>query len=192
MRKNPIDQFHEWLEEAIHAHILEPNAMVLATANKEGRPSSRTVLLKKYDASGLIFFTNTESRKAKELQENPYASATFLWKEIHRQVCIDAKVEKISHDDTASYFASRPRGSQLGAWASKQGTILSSREELDKEFQRLDTLYHDQEIPLPPFWGGFKMIPYQFNFWQGRLNRLHDRFMYLLQEDTWEIFRLSP
>lgn len=190
---NPFDQFDLWLSEAIEAKILEPNAMVLATASAEGVPSSRTVLLKKVDRHGFVFFTNYESRKAQELVINPRASLTFLWKEIERQVCIVGVVEKTTREEASEYFAQRPRASQLSAWASPQSRILSSRQVLEESYAKFDALYKGKEVPCPPFWGGFRIVPHRFEFWQGRLNRLHDRFQYILADDgLWHLDRLAP
>lgn len=189
--KNPFEQFKLWLGEAIKSEVLEPNAMILSTATKTGIPSSRTVLLKEIDERGLIFFTNKESRKAKEMIENPEVSLVFWWAPLERQVAIQGKAEQIDKADDENYFTKRPRGNQLGCWASRQGAVISSREILEDEFRRLDELYKDK-VPLPPFWGGFRIIPTRFEFWQGRSNRLHDRFMYQKENGSWTICRLSP
>lgn len=188
--KDPFKQLHTWLQEAYQHQAIEPNAMVLATANAQGKPSSRTILLKGLD-TGLIFFTNYESRKAKEIAENPFASAVFFWKELQRQATIDGKVEMLSREESSHYFSSRPRGNQLGSWASHQDQIISSRELLEQEYKRLEEEFKDKPVPLPPYWGGYRLIPTQFEFWQGRPSRLHDRFRYYLT-DTWQISRLSP
>lgn len=193
LANNPFDQFELWLSEAIKAKILEPNAMVLATASDEGAPSSRTVLLKKIDYQGLVFFTNYESRKAEQLAANTRASLTFLWKEIERQVSIEGLVEKTSREEAAEYFAKRPRASQLSAWASQQSRVLDSRKTLEESYARLESLYKGKEVPCPPFWGGFRVVPHRFEFWQGHLNRLHDRFQYTLKANVgWHIDRLAP
>lgn len=189
---NPFDQFRLWLQEALQAQIIEPNAMVLATASSSGISSSRTVLLKHFDEAGLVFFTSYESRKAKELIENPYASVTFLWKEMERQVCVEGPVEKTSVDESKTYFSKRPRKSQLAAWASRQDTVIPSRDALEAEYQRIETLYDGKEVPMPSFWGGFRIKPEQFEFWQGQCNRLHNRFLYKLEGEHWAIQRLSP
>lgn len=190
---NPIDQLDLWLSQAIKAQILEPNAMVLSTASAEGWPSSRTVLLKKIDHHGLVFFTNYESRKAQQLLVNPRASLTFLWKELERQVTIEGLVEKTSAQEAAEYFAQRPRASQLGAWASKQSHPIESRLLLEEAYANYARLYEGKEVPCPPFWGGFRIIPHRFEFWQGRQNRLHDRFQYTLTtKSLWHIIRLAP
>ena len=165
--------------------------MVLATCTKKGRPSTRTVLLKHADENGFIFFTNYESRKAQEINANPRVSATFLWKELERQVIIEGNVEKIE-DISKEYFAKRPRKSQLGAAASHQGNVVPSRKILEEEYERLDKLYEGCEVPCPEFWGGFIIKADYYEFWQGRLNRLHDRFRYQFSGGQWIIDRLSP
>lgn len=193
LNPNPMEQLRIWIKDAIDANVIEPNAMVLATADSQGRPSSRTILLKEIDEAGLIFYTNYESRKARELDENPFASFTFYWKELERQLTIDGRVEKISEEHSKTYFSTRPRESQLGAWSSKQGTIIPSREILDKTFEYYKKEFAGKEVPKPVFWGGYRLIPDRWIFWQGRENRLHDRFLYLREHnDEWRIERLSP
>ena len=193
LNPNPFEQFLAWFQQALDAQVLEPNAMILATASMQARPSSRTVLLKKMDQKRLIFFTNYDSRKAQELKENPFASVTFFWKELERQVNIEGLVEKLSEEESSNYFMTRPRGSQLGAWASPQSQIISSREILEQEYQRLELSFEGKSIPLPSYWGGYALFPKRFEFWQGRPNRLHDRFQYTLQNDQmWQIDRLAP
>ena len=189
---NPFVLFDRWYEEAERAHAIEVNAMALATATFTGRPSCRTILMKHFDEDGLIFYTNTKSRKAQELEENPYASATFFWHELVRQICIEGRIGKITDAESRAYFATRPRGSQIGAWASSQDAIIPSRDILEKEYTRLEKEFEGNEIPLPPYWRGYRMIPTRFEFWQGRKNRLHDRFQYTLVNDQWNIDRLSP
>jgi len=189
---DPIAQFQLWLEEAIHCKITEPNAMALATCNSEGIPSCRLVLLKHFDQEGFIFFTNLESRKARELNANPYAAATFWWGELERQVRIEGKVEKAAREQAAAYFSKRPRNSQLGAWASRQSTVIPSRTVLEEQLHKYEEEFKDREIPLPHFWGGYKIIPSSIEFWQGRENRLSDRLIYILKDQSWEIKRLSP
>jgi pyridoxamine 5'-phosphate oxidase len=190
---SPFTQFDLWLSEAIEAEILEPNAMTLATASADGAPSSRTVLLKKADQQGLVFFTNYESRKAQQLSANPRASLTFLWKELERQVTVEGRVEKTSREEAADYFSQRPRASQLGAWASNQSHPIESRAPLEESYAKFTLLYQEKEVPCPPFWGGYRVIPHRFEFWQGRVNRLHDRFQYSLGTDgLWNIDRLAP
>lgn len=192
LKESPFEQFQKWLDEAIRAKIREPNAMALATASSSGRPSNRMVLLKDFSEKGAVFFTSYESRKAKEINENPRASAVFFWKELERQVLMEGGVEKISYDDTLAYFSGRPRGSQLGSLASHQDAVIPSRKILEQEYSRLELLYKDKEIPVPAHWGGFRIIPSAFEFWQGRSDRLHDRFRYTLENDNWKIERISP
>lgn len=189
---NPFLQFCLWFEEARQAQVLELNAMVLATASKEGRPSCRTVLLKQMNLSGFSFFTNYDSRKGKDLTSNPFACATLYWAELERQVIIDGKVEKLTRSESEIYFASRPRGSQLGTWASHQDQILQSREELEEAYRHFEKMYEGKPIPIPPYWGGYRLLPERFEFWQGRADRLHDRFRYLLVDHEWQIDRLAP
>jgi pyridoxamine 5'-phosphate oxidase len=190
---NPTDQFLKWYRDAENTDCIEVNAMSLATASKAGKPSCRTVLLKFIDDEGLLFYTNYQSRKGQELLENPQGCAIFFWRELMRQVTVEGTVEKMSREESDKYFSKRPRGSQLGAWASKQGNIIPSREYLKEEFSKYEKEYENKVIPAPAYWGGFRIIPSRFEFWQGMQNRLHDRFQYLLQsEDTWKIERLSP
>ncbi len=192
VKKNPFDQFEVWMEEAIKANLVDPSAMILATANKNAVPSVRVVLLKGIDKEGLIFFTNYESRKGKDISENPQASLLFFWKELERQVRISGKVKKISKKDSEKYFHSRPYESQLAAMASKQSSIIPDREHLVEKFEKLKKGFNGKEIPLPEFWGGLKLIPESFEFWQGRENRLHDRISYIKSNNRWKIVRLAP
>ncbi|WP_080502593.1 pyridoxamine 5'-phosphate oxidase [Parachlamydia acanthamoebae] len=191
---NPVEQFHRWFQEAIKEEKTEPNAMTLSTANLAGRPSSRIVLLKYFDRQGFVFFTNLESRKARELQENPLGAINFFLNTLERQVNIEGSVVLLPSAESRDYFSNRPRASQIGAWASRQDVELKSREQLEQTYAQLLKQYEGQQIPLPPFWGGFRLIPSRFEFWQGRTNRLHDRFEYTfqLQQNQWEIRRLSP
>lgn len=186
---NPFEQFKKWFQEA--ADLLEPSAMQLSTYNN-GAPSIRTVLLKSFDAHGFVFYTNYESRKGHELAKNPQISLLFLWKEQERQVTIEGIASKTSRDESATYFASRPRQSQLSALTSQQGKTLSSRAELERQFAVNEKKYAGKEIPLPPFWGGFRVVPHRFEFWQGQPFRLHDRFQYCYRDGLWEIERLYP
>lgn len=192
LNNNPLLQFEAWFNDACIGNVLEPNAMILATSTCEGKPSTRTVLLKKLDDKGLIFFTNYESRKSKELQENPFVSITFLWLKIGRQVNIEGRVEKISQEESATYFACRPRESQLSTWASPQDKIISSREILEKNFTKYEMEFKNKEIPHPSFWGGYRILPTAFEFWQGQTHRLHDRFRYTQKNNYWQIDRLAP
>lgn len=188
---DPFKQLALWIQEASDCQIFEPNAMILATADAKGFPSSRTILLKKIDR-GLVFFTNTESRKAKELHQNPVASVTFFWRELQRQAHAEGDIEKLSDEEAAAYFATRPRGSQISAWASHQDQIIQSRKILQDAVHDIEQEFQGKEIPIPPYWGGYRLHPKRFEFWQGRPNRLHDRFQYSLIRQAWEIVRLSP
>jgi pyridoxamine 5'-phosphate oxidase len=190
---DPIKQFELWFQAATQAAIPEPNAMVLATVAPKGYPAQRTVLLKYFDQSGFVFFTNYESRKAQHLAVNPMASLHFLWIPLEQQIEIQGKVEQISKAETLTYFLSRPRGSQIGAWCSHQSQVITSRKLLELKFDEMTRKFADGQIPLPSFWGGYRLVPEQFEFWQGRPNRLHDRFSYSRQpEGGWQIQRLSP
>ena len=190
---SPFDQFKKWFHEAVEAQLLEPNAMTLATATHLGHPSARIVLLKEVDAKGFVFFTNYESRKGAELAQNPYAALLFNWMELERQVRIEGSVEKISAGESLAYFQSRPKGSQIGAWASPQSRILNDRAILDKRVSEISTQYADAEVlPLPPFWGGYRVLPEVFEFWQGRESRLHDRVRYHRESGNWVRQRLAP
>lgn len=189
---NPFQQFRLWFEEAVTAQLPEPNAMTLATASKTGMPSARIVLLKGVDDRGFVFYTNFESRKGQELRDNPQAVLVFLWKQLERQVRIEGPVEVVSDAEADAYFHSRPLASQLGAWASEQSRVIANREVLEQRFQTLQTQYENQEIPRPSHWGGFRVLPQQIEFWQGRPSRLHDRLCYQLQQGSWLIERLAP
>lgn len=190
---NPFEQFHTWFEQAVNAELLEPNAMTLATATPEGKPAARIVLLKEYNSEGFVFYTNYMSQKGQELTANPQASLVFWWGELERQVRIGGRVEKVSETKSNQYFYSRPFASQLGAWASAQSQVIESREVLEKRFQQLQTEYQEQAIPRPPHWGGFRVVPSEIEFWQGRPSRLHDRLRYRLDEQgNWIRERLSP
>lgn len=190
--KNPLDQFKIWMDEAINSNIIEPNAMTIATAQRDGTPSARIVLLRKYDERGFIFFSNYLSAKANDLNENPKASILFYWAELERQVRIAGSVEKISSKESEEYFATRPRGHQISAWASEQSKVISDRKELERQFLEIEKKFEGKEIPLPPFWGGYRLVPIIYEFWQGRESRLHDRIRYSLVDGNWKIERLSP
>ncbi len=189
---SPFDQFTTWFGIAVAQAAGEPNAMTLATADRNGTPSARTVLLKSYDERGFCFFTNYDSRKGRELQENPLACLTFFWHSLERQVLIAGRVERVAREETLTYFHSRPRGSQLGALVSAQSEVVPNRDYLEKHLAELEKQTAGGEVPLPKNWGGFRIIPVRFEFWQGRRNRLHDRFQYSLTERNWQIDRLSP
>jgi pyridoxamine 5'-phosphate oxidase len=189
---NPFQQFSRWFQQALDAALPEPNAMTLATATREGKASARIVLLKSFDEQGFVFYTNYESRKGRELAENPYAALVFHWIELERQVCAAGPVSRVSREESESYFHSRPVGSQLGAWASRQSQVISGREVLEDRLKQLEKDYRDKLIPLPPDWGGVRLVPEMIEFWQGRPNRLHDRLRYRLLDKRWLIERLSP
>jgi len=188
---NPFIQFSFWFDLVLKANVIEPNAMTIATATKSGLPSARVVLLKEFDESGFTFFTNYGSRKGKELLENPFASLLFWWREFERQVRIEGKIEKINREESRKYFNLRPLKSRYGALASNQSEVVESREVLEKRFAELEKQFGDNP-PAPENWGGYKLIPSKFEFWQGRRDRLHDRICYEKTKDAWMIFRLLP
>src|SRR5437899_4088784 len=216
LEAEPIAQFKRWFDQAtgarasgrllklltgIYKSILacvgsgggDVTAMTLATADKQGRPSARAVLLKGVDERGFIFFTNYDSRKGQELTENPQAAVVFYWSELERQVCIAGDVSKLPEPESEAYFRTRPKGSRLAAWASKQSGVIRDRAELEEEWQKVEQRYASQEVPRPPYWGGYVLRPTRIEFWQGRPNRLHDRFRYTRQPDqSWLLERLSP
>jgi pyridoxamine 5'-phosphate oxidase len=191
---NPVEQFQVWFDEALNAQVPEPNAMTLSTATTNGVPSARIVLLKGVTDDSFLFYTNYNSRKGQELRANPRAALTFLWHELQRQVRIEGRVEVLSAEESTRYFQSRPKGSQIGAWASPQSTQIESREVLEEKVKRLEEDYHSAEaLPRPEHWGGYRVVPHRIEFWQGRSSRLHDRIEYTLTEDgTWSIARLAP
>ncbi|HTU46820.1 MAG TPA: pyridoxamine 5'-phosphate oxidase [Bryobacteraceae bacterium] len=191
---NPIVQFECWFKDAQAADLKEPNAMILATATAGGRPSARVVLLKEVSDFGFVFYTNYESRKAQEIETNPFAALTFHWPELGRQVRVEGRVRRVSREQSVAYFHSRPKGSQLGAWASRQSAILPSREPLDSKWAELQEQYAtNDEVPVPEFWGGYCVVPESIEFWEGRPNRLHDRLRYRRNgEVAWTLERLSP
>ncbi|MEZ5274780.1 MAG: pyridoxamine 5'-phosphate oxidase [Opitutaceae bacterium] len=190
---DPISQFETWFSNAVSSGLTEPNAMILATAGSDGRPAARTVLLKGFDSRGFVFFTNYQSRKGHHLEENPCASLLFSWTFLERQVEIRGPVTRVSPEETADYFYTRPIGSQIGAWASAQSTVIESRKALEEKVTALMEKYRGQSVPVPPFWGGFRVEPESIEFWQGRPSRLHDRFRYSRQSDkSWKVERLSP
>jgi pyridoxamine 5'-phosphate oxidase len=193
INSDPVVQFSKWMKNALATDIIEPTAMILATSGSNGLPSSRMVLLKDYSASGFVFYTNYESRKGKELLTNPQAALVFWWGVLHRQVRIEGKVEKVTDQESDEYFYSRPRGSQIGAWASRQSKIIRDYSELEKDYRKLENKFMNKPVPRPSFWGGFRVIPSRIEFWQGRPNRLHDRLCYFKQKSgKWIISRLSP
>lgn len=190
---NPFIQFQSWFHEAVETGLIEPNAMTIATADKSGRLSARVVLLKAFDPTGFVFYTNYESRKGREIEENPRVAALFYWDQLQRVVRVEGLVARLLESESDEYFASRPRDAQIGAWASKQSTVIPSRAYLDEEIRRYQDQFGEGQVSRPPFWGGYRITPDSFEFWQGRANRLHDRLFYSMQEDrTWSIQRLSP
>jgi pyridoxamine 5'-phosphate oxidase len=192
LARDPFRQFEKWFHEAEASKLVEPNAMILATAGKDGRPSARTVLLKGFDGRGFMFFTNYESRKGRELESNPHASLVFPWFALERQVLVEGSVTKVSREESDAYFHSRPRASQIAAWASPQSTLISSRSVLEESVKALEAKYAGREVPLPPHWGGWRVSPATVEFWQGRRSRLHDRLRYRRQKDEWIVERLAP
>lgn len=189
--RDPLKQFGVWMFEAIQAQIPEPTAMTLATADAKGRPAARIVLLKGMDPRGFVFYTNYRSRKGKELAENPQAALTFLWKELERQVRIEGRAEKVTSEESAAYYATRPLGSRIGAWASPQSDTIADRAWLEKRWEDLGR-QHGDNPPLPPHWGGYRIVADYLEFWQGRLSRLHDRIAYTRAGKEWKIARLAP
>ncbi|MCR9289947.1 MAG: pyridoxamine 5'-phosphate oxidase [Bacteroidetes bacterium] len=191
---NPLAQFQLWFNDALSNKIKEPNAMTLATCTKEGKPSARIVLLKGLDENGFIFYTNYLSRKAEDIKENPNVALVFLWLEIHRQVRIEGHIEMVSKEISETYFQSRPKGSQIGAWASPQSQVIQNRNILEENVSELEKKYKETaHLPLPKFWGGYRVIPEVVEFWQGQPSRLHDRLRYSKNEDNdWQVERLAP
>ena len=190
---NPFQQFQKWFDSALAAQLPEPNAMTLATATPDGKPRARIVLLKGFDERGFVFYSNYKSHKGQELADNPQAALVFLWTELERQVRIQGHALKVSEQESDEYFHSRPFSSRLGAWASNQSQVVSDRQLLELRLQELKTEYENKEIPRPPYWGGFRVVPTEIEFWQGRPSRLHDRLNYRrLDDSSWLIERLSP
>jgi pyridoxamine 5'-phosphate oxidase len=190
---DPFRQFASWFDEATEKGVPESNAMTLATATPDGRPSARVVLLRGADERGFTFFTNYESRKARELEANPFAAVVFFWHDLERQVRIEGQVERVSSEESDRYFHSRPKGARIGAWASPQSQVVASREILESRFLEFENLHPDQVVPRPPNWGGYRLVPHSFEFWQGRPNRLHDRLRYARSPGgAWIIERLAP
>lgn len=187
------EQLEHWLDEATSAGIPEPNAMVLATADAEGMPSSRTVLCKGLDERGIVFYTNYTSAKSRDLAATRFAAVTFLWRSLHRQVNVRGEVEQVTRAETADYWGARPRGSQLGAWASPQSRVVAGRRDLDNALSAVQRRFADvEEVPAPPHWGGWRLSPRTVEFWQGQQDRLHDRLRYVRTEDDWRIERVAP
>jgi pyridoxamine 5'-phosphate oxidase len=192
LSQEPLEQFEHWFAEAKRAGVEVPEAMTLATADGEGAPSARMVLLKGAGEDGFVFYTGYGSRKSEELNQNPRAALVFYWRTLGRQVRVEGSVERVPEAESAAYFATRPRGSQLAAWASHQSLPLASREELDRRYAELEREYEDREIPLPPHWGGYRLRPEAIEFWEHRENRLHDRIRYTRAREGWKVERLSP
>jgi pyridoxamine 5'-phosphate oxidase len=190
---NPFDQFERWFAEAKQAQPVHPEGMTLSTAGADGAVTSRVVLLKGFDEHGFVFFTNYNSRKGEQISENPRLALCFHWQGLERQVRIEGAAVRVTEEESDAYFASRPRGSQLGAWASDQSRVIAGRGGLDARVKELEEIYRDRPVPRPPHWGGYRVIPVMVEFWQGRLDRLHDRFVYRLREPKdWVIERLAP
>ncbi|MET4694334.1 pyridoxamine 5'-phosphate oxidase [Endozoicomonas lisbonensis] len=193
LSSDPVEQFTLWFQQAQEAQLPEPNAMSIATATADGVPSLRTVLLKYFDQSGFVFFTNYSSNKSREIAENPHVALMFPWVTLERQVIIKGTAEKISKAESLKYFTSRPHGSQLGAWVSHQSSVITGRKLLEQKLDEMKRKFKEGKVPLPDFWGGYRVVPQTVEFWQGRPNRLHDRFQYTRTNDTrWSIERLAP
>jgi pyridoxamine 5'-phosphate oxidase len=193
LARDPFRQFEKWFQEAEGAKVIEPNAMTVATATKDGRPSARTALLKGVDGRGFVFFTNYESRKGRELATNPHATLVFPWLALERQVIVEGTVTKASREESEAYFHSRPHASQLSAWVSQQSSIVANRAVLEDGYKAVERKYAGQTVPIPPHWGGFRLSPERVEFWQGRRSRLHDRLRYVREKDgSWSVERLSP
>lgn len=190
--ENPIDQFKRWFAEALASQVLEPNGMVLSTIGRDGYPHGRVVLLKDVDARGFSFYTNYLSHKGDDLTQHPVASLTFWWPELERQVRIVGKVEKVETAESDAYFAVRPRGSQIGAWVSEQSQTIANRKVLEEKLAELEAQFANQAVVRPPHWGGYRVLPHQIEFWQGRPSRLHDRLCYTYESYEWKLERLSP
>lgn len=189
---DPFELFSIWMKEALDSEILDPNAMVLATSSLEKIPSARIVLLRKFDEKGFVFFTNYESQKAADLQHNKNVSLLFFWAELERQIRIIGTAERISTGESSEYFSSRPREHQISAWASKQSRVIENRKSLEIKFDEIKKEFEGKPIPLPEFWGGYRVVPNKFEFWQGRESRLHDRVCYSFEKELWRIERLAP
>lgn len=189
--KDPFKQFEKWFQDVLNSGFLEPNAMTLATASKTGKPSARIVLLKGIHDDGFVFYTNYKSKKGKDIEDNPYGSLLFYWDRLERQVRIEGKIEKVTKQESEEYFNTRPYKSRVGAWASKQSTVIESRSAIVREFLKY-MMKFKSHVPLPDVWGGYRLIPDSFEFWQGRPNRLHDRVRFTKNKSGWKIERLAP
>ena len=190
---DPMKEFDAWFQKGLECGVVEPSAMTLATVGPEGRPSARVVLLKEYDEQGVVFYTNYESRKGRELAANPHAALVLWWPPLGRQLRLEGPVERVSREQSEAYFRTRPLGSRLSAWASRQSEVIESRAMLERRVEELAAAYADGDVPLPPFWGGYRLRPTSIEFWEGRENRLHDRRRCtLLADGTWQVDRLSP
>lgn len=189
---NPIFQFEKWFEEAVGAQVIDPNAMTICTATNEGKPSARIVLLRSINENGFIFYTNYASRKGTEIAMNPNCALVFFWPELERQIRIEGVLQKQTAEESNMYFNSRPRESKIGAWVSEQSKVISNREVLNIEYEKLSKKYPDENVPCPPHWGGYLLKPQSIEFWQGRPDRLHDRILYTKENNSWKIERLSP
>lgn len=193
VKPDPFDQFSIWFNEALDSDVTDANAMTLSTSDSSGQPSSRIVLLKGFDEGGFRFYTNYKSKKAQDLKQNSRAALSFFWPALERQICIRGKVKMMNREDSAAYFETRPRESQLGAWASSQSSEIEDRKELEKNFEEVRQKFEQKKVPIPDFWGGFILWPTYIEFWQGRPRRLHDRILYTREEEGgWQISRLSP
>ena len=192
LRTNPFEQFSLWMDQALEAEIIDPTAMSVATVDPEGKPWQRMVLLKGFDERGFVFYTNLGSRKVADIMSNPQVSLQFPWLQLDRQVIVGGKAEPLSDNENSDYFKSRPISSQLAAWASEQSSPIASREVLEAQFNAVQQRFESGEVPLPEFWGGYRIVPREFEFWQGGENRLHDRFSFQRDGDSWIISRLSP
>ena len=192
LRSNPFEQFSLWMDQALEAEIVDPTAMSLATVDTQGKPWQRMVLLKGFDERGFVFYTNLGSRKASDITSNPQVSLQFPWLQLDRQVIVGGMAERLADNENSDYFKSRPISSQLAAWASEQSSPIASREVLEAQFNAVQQRFESGEVPLPEFWGGYRIVPREFEFWQGGENRLHDRFSFQRDGDSWIISRLSP